>query len=180
MPREPEALVHELTAAAQRHKRAPATARAEHDALGSERRARHDARQRAHRPTRSAVRTVLRRVADHREGTQRALLERLLRSEKRVVFAVGLEARHAGAEVMQLAEAVGAPVVTRLDAKGAVDESCKDVQFKKSGQDIAFDSSCLKAQVTAKYCSDQDYVAVNVQVSGMPAVAATLKSVTCP
>ena len=31
-----------------------------------------DARQRAHRPTRSAVRTVLRRVADHREGTQRA------------------------------------------------------------------------------------------------------------
>ena len=67
-----------------------------------------------------------------------------------------------------------------ISVKGAVDESCKDVQFKKSGQDIAFDSSCLKAQVTAKYCSDQDYVAVNVQVSGMPAVAATLKSVTCP
>ena len=67
-----------------------------------------------------------------------------------------------------------------ISVKGAVDESCTDVQFKKAGQDIAFDSSCLKAQVKAKYCSDQDYVAVDVQVTGMPAVAATLKPIACP
>lgn len=73
----------------------------------------------------SAQPMELRRRAASLHGDPYTLeqVAQLLRREERVVFAVGLEARHAGPEVMQLAEAVGAPVVTRLDAKGAVDES---------------------------------------------------------
>ena len=73
----------------------------------------------------SAQPMELRRRAASLHGDPYTLeqVAQLLRRERRVVFAVGLEARHAGPEVMQLAEAVGAPVVTRLDAKGAVDES---------------------------------------------------------
>ena len=42
---------------------------------------------------------------------------------ERIVIAVGLDARGAGAEIVRLAEALDAPIVTRLDAKGVVDES---------------------------------------------------------
>ena len=41
---------------------------------------------------------------------------------QRVVIAVGLDARDAGGAILALAEAGPFPVVTRLDAKGAVDE----------------------------------------------------------
>ena len=55
-----------------------------------------------------------------------ALIEKLATllssPEQNVVIAVGLDARSSGKEILALAEAIDAPIVTRLDAKGAVDE----------------------------------------------------------
>jgi len=45
------------------------------------------------------------------------------RGSGRVVIALGHRAVGCGEEILQLAERVGAPVLTRLDAKGVVDES---------------------------------------------------------
>jgi len=47
----------------------------------------------------------------------------LSQPNERVVIALGLDARDVGSTLLELAEVLGAPVVTRLDAKGAVDES---------------------------------------------------------
>jgi len=52
-----------------------------------------------------------------------AVAAQLAMPGERVVVAVGLDARGAGAEILQLAEVLHSPVVTRLDAKGVIDES---------------------------------------------------------
>ena len=52
-----------------------------------------------------------------------AVAARLASPDERIVLAVGLDARSSGASILALAEVLHAPVVTRLDAKGAVDES---------------------------------------------------------
>jgi len=51
------------------------------------------------------------------------IAELLASGKERVVFAVGLAARQDGEAILRLAEMTASPVVTRLDAKGAIDES---------------------------------------------------------
>ena len=79
-------------------------------------------------PTRclaSSPAEILQRVKGRRPHPAASLeqLANLLSSDtERVVFVIGLEAREAGKEILALAKLVDAPVVTRLDAKGSVDE----------------------------------------------------------
>ena len=70
-----------------------------------------------------------------------------------------------------------------IHASGVSPETCKDLPFAKSGQDLKFDTSCLSGTaVTAQYCADQDSVLLHVSVPHMPIVAmpVTLASVACP
>ena len=72
------------------------------------------------------------RAAGARPNSEKldAVVERLANKNERIVIAVGLDARHAVAdpqecsnEILALAQLLHSPVVTRLDAKGAIDES---------------------------------------------------------
>ena len=64
---------------------------------------------------------------------------------------------------------------------GTVAENCHNIKIKKAvgDQKLDGDYSCLKADVEAKYCSDQDTIQVGVGVKGLPKVATTLKKVPC-
>ena len=65
---------------------------------------------------------------------------------------------------------------------GAVKKACKSIHFKKHGQALVLPANltkCLQADVTATYCSDQDTVALDVNVVGLAKVHATLSSHTC-
>jgi len=68
-----------------------------------------------------------------------------------------------------------------IHATGISPEDCKNTAFTKTGQDITFNEGCLSgAQVSAKYCSDQDTISVSVTAHGFPIkVPATLTKTTC-
>lgn len=72
-----------------------------------------------------------------------------------------------------------------ISASGIEAKSCPDLPFSKSGQDMKISDKmqCLgNVQVTAKYCSDSDTIAVTVAVASIPGITidATAKNVPCP
>lgn len=69
-----------------------------------------------------------------------------------------------------------------IHADGASTEDCHDLPFKKAGQNLSFDASCLslgEKGVSAKYCSDQDAVLLHVTLPALPAVEAVLHKKAC-
>ena len=63
---------------------------------------------------------------------------------------------------------------------GAMKKECDSISFKKRGSTLVFDNSCLLADVKAKYCSDQDAIAVTVSVKEVPtAVHSQLTPTPC-